>query len=139
MAVDPDDRDIHLQQRGDIGCVVGPNVYPAFLAANPARTLFEVHRVGLVAAHLLRGYDEVQFGAQVPAGDPQQVLDRMPVLALNELNPGDALIISGGKGADPGNLTAITLVAGVEPLLRVAPPRQVGGAWNFGDIGLPQE
>jgi hypothetical protein len=71
-------------------------------------------------------------------GDPQQMLERMPVLALGELKPGDAVIVSGTKGADSGSIAAITLVAGVEPLLRAAPPRQVGGAWNFGDIGLPQ-
>ncbi len=86
-----------------------------------------------------------QAGAPPPTGpsgragaDPQQLLERMPPITLGELKPGDTVIISGGKGADEGNLTAITLVAGVEPLLRAAPPREVGGAWNFGDIGLPE-
>jgi hypothetical protein len=41
---------------------------------------------------------------------------------------------------DPSRLTAIALVAGVEPLLSSDPQggQQIGGAWNF-DIGLPQK
>jgi hypothetical protein len=49
-------------------------VDPAFLAADPPRALFEVDRVGLVAAHLLGGDDEVEFGAQVAAGDAEQLV-----------------------------------------------------------------
>jgi Cu/Ag efflux protein CusF len=72
--------------------------------------------------------------------DFQQLLERMPVATLGELNPGDALIISSTAGMDPGRVTAITIVAGVEPLLASAPPRgqSLGGTWNFGDIPLPQ-
>jgi hypothetical protein len=47
-------------------------VQPAFLAAHAPRRLFEVDRVGLVAAHLLGGDDEVEFGAQVAARDAEQ-------------------------------------------------------------------
>ena len=45
---------------------------PAFLAADPAGALFEVDRFGLVAAHLLGGDDEVEFGAKVAPGDAEQ-------------------------------------------------------------------
>ena len=73
------------------------------------------------------------------SSDPQQLLERMPALPLAELKPGDAVIVSSTRGADPQRITAITLVAGVEPLL-TAPEsaRPPGGAWNFGDIGLPE-
>ena len=71
--------------------------------------------------------------------DFQQMLERMPATTLADLKQGDAVIISSTTGADPSRVTAITLVAGVEPLLTAAPRGggQVGGMWNF-DIGLPQ-
>src|SRR6188474_1433675 len=72
VAVDPDHRHVHLQQRGDVVCVAGADMDPAFLAADAARRLFEVDWVRLVAAHLLCGDDEVQFGTQVAAGDAEQ-------------------------------------------------------------------
>src|SRR4051794_4482961 len=72
MTVDPDHRYVHFQHRRDIGRVVAADVQPAFLAAYPPRALFEVDRVRLVAAHLLGGDDEVEFGPQMAARDPQQ-------------------------------------------------------------------
>ena len=72
MAVDPDHRDLHLQHRRDVGVVVAADVEPALLAADPARALLEVGRVGLVAADLLGGDDEVELGAQVAARDAEQ-------------------------------------------------------------------
>jgi len=74
-------------------------------------------------------------------GDLQQMMERLPKLDLAELKPGDALIISSTNGADRSNLTAITIVAGVEPFLASA-PRSAGavnlGSWNF-DIGMPAQ
>ena len=73
--------------------------------------------------------------------DLAQMLERMPALALTELKPGDALIISSSKGPDASRITAITLVAGVEPFLAAA-PRTAGvinlGAWNL-DGGIPEQ
>ena len=43
--------------------------------------------------------------------------------------------------ADAARMNAMTLVAGVEPILTAAPSRggdPLGGAWNFGDIGMPE-
>jgi len=68
-------------------------------------------------------------------GDVQQMLERMPAIKLEDLKPGDALIISSTQGADPNQVTAITLVAGVEPILSAAPGgRQRAsmlGSWNL--------
>jgi len=65
----------------------------------------------------------------------------MPPLALEDLRPGDALIVSSSKGPDSTNITAITLVAGVEPFLAAA-PRSAGainlGAWNLDVGGIPE-
>src|SRR6476659_8976515 len=74
VAVDPDHGHVHLQQRRHVRRVVRADVHPAFLAAYPAGALFEVNRVRLVAAHLLGGDDEVEFGAQVAAGDAEELV-----------------------------------------------------------------
>ena len=71
-------------------------------------------------------------------GDFSQMVERMPVFSLSELKPGDAIIVASSAGAYPGRVTAITLLAGVEPLL-TAPAghadRQLNGSWNF-DINI---
>jgi hypothetical protein len=72
--------------------------------------------------------------------DLQQVLERMPPLNLADLKKGDALVISSSRGSDPTVVTALTLLAGAEPLL-AAVPRMPGGSfnassWNL-DIGMP--
>lgn len=72
-------------------------------------------------------------GQSGPA-DMQQILERMPAVALSELKAGDAIIVASTVGTDPGKVTAITLLAGVEPLLTAAPDggQQMNlGTWNF--------
>ena len=57
------------------------------------------------------------------ASDLQQALSRMPAATLAELNKGDAVMIvatAGTQDADAG-VTAITLLAGVEPILEASP------------------
>jgi hypothetical protein len=73
--------------------------------------------------------------------DLQMILERSPQLALTELKKGDALIVSSTKGADGSSMTAISLVAGVEPFLAAAPRRagQVDlGSWSLG-MGAPEQ
>ena len=78
-------------------------------------------------------------GMRRGGGDLQDMLERMPQLKLDELKPGDAIMLSATNGADPASVTAINVLAGVEPLLTAAPRggQQIFGNWNF-DIGLPQ-
>jgi Cu/Ag efflux protein CusF len=68
-------------------------------------------------------------------GDMQQMLERMPAMKLEDLKPGDAIIVSSTEGADPGQVTAITLIAGVEPILSAAPAgsqrAMMLGSWNM--------
>jgi hypothetical protein len=70
-------------------------------------------------------------------GDLQQILERMPPLALAELKKGDAVIVSSSKGPGDSPVTAFAFVAGVEPFLAAA-PRTAGqvnlGSWNL-DMG----
>jgi hypothetical protein len=64
----------------------------------------------------------------------QQMLERTPPLALSELKPGDALIVLSTLGAKPTEVTAITVLAGVEPILAAQPKGSTQmelGPWNM--------
>jgi hypothetical protein len=70
--------------------------------------------------------------------DPGKLLEQQPSIQLADLKPGDPIVVTGSASLDMSKLTAMTLVAGVEPILRAAPqngPDPLGGNWNFGDIG----
>src|SRR5215207_7293190 len=72
VAVHPDHRDLRLQARLHVGRVARPDVHPVALELlDPACALLEVRRIGLVAAHLLRGHHQVEVHAEVAAGGPQ--------------------------------------------------------------------
>ncbi|HWR50891.1 MAG TPA: hypothetical protein VN428_07270 [Bryobacteraceae bacterium] len=65
--------------------------------------------------------------------DLQSMLERIPAISVTELKAGDAVMIASTRGANPSRMTAINILAGVEPLLR-APQggRQSSiGSWNL--------
>ena len=80
----------------------------------------------------------------------QEMLERLPKIALADLKVGDTIIVSSTKGADPARLTAISLVTGADTLLNMMAARQqqpggqstpnpaagLGSGIQFG-IGLP--
>jgi len=70
-------------------------------------------------------------------GDIGQMLDRLPSMPLTELKPGDAVMVSTTQGSDPGRVSAIMLLAGVEPLLTASPSatRDIMSGWNLGGGG----
>jgi hypothetical protein len=55
------------------------------------------------------------------APDFQQMLSRMPAVALTDLHKGDAVMIVATQGTPSGGSSAITLLSGVEPILQAAP------------------
>ncbi len=61
--------------------------------------------------------------------DLQSMLERMPALPLAELKPGDSVIVASTTGADPTQVTAITVLAGVEPIFTAA--QQGGRSMNL--------
>ena len=89
-------------------------------------------------------------GAMARRGTPdfQQILNRMPKTQISDLQKGDAVMIVSTQGSTSGEVTAITLLAGVEPILE-APgggmqlsPWSLGGAPSTGDDtggGTPQQ
>ena len=54
-------------------------------------------------------------------GDLQQAINRMPAATLAELQKGDAVMIVATEGGPKGMPSAITLLAGVEPILQASP------------------
>jgi hypothetical protein len=79
------------------------------------------------------------------APDFQQLLSRVPVATLADLQKGSAVMIVATEGSASGQVTAVTLLAGVEPIL-TASPREAQALmlspWSFagaeaGDEGNP--
>ncbi len=72
-------------------------------------------------------------------GDLQSMIDRTPAIKIADLMAGDAIIISSVNGANPEQVTAITLLAGVEAILTKPGTREMSlGDWNVGggaDLG----
>lgn len=79
-------------------------------------------------------------GAGAPGQEPgrqsmriQALLERMPAFTLQEVKPGDALIICTSADATPDKTPAFTILAGAEPLLErpVETQRELLGSWNL--------
>jgi hypothetical protein len=70
--------------------------------------------------------------------DINRIIEQQPTITLAELKAGDGLIVTGATANDPAKLTAIALLAGVEPILRAAPSNgadPLAGSWNMGGGG----
>lgn len=69
-------------------------------------------------------------------GDMAQVLDHLPPMPVADLKKGDAIMVLTTEGSDPSKVTAIRLLAGVEPLL-TSPnaARDIMSGWNLGGGG----
>jgi len=70
-------------------------------------------------------------------GDIGQMLDRLPAIQLADLKAKDAIMVSTTLGSDPTKVTAVMLLAGVEPILTAAPTatRDIMSGWNLGGGG----
>jgi hypothetical protein len=86
-------------------------------------------------------------GARHGAPDLQQMLERMPATTLNEIKPGETVVVSSTSSTSPDHLTAVTLLAGADALIamRQAAAAQAQGAssggvhagtWNLGDMSM---
>jgi hypothetical protein len=87
-------------------------------------------------------------GGDRPAGGPgrgagggpdfQQLLARSPSVTLKDLQKGNMVIVVATEGQSPQSATAITVVAGVEPMLQAstsASQAMLSSAWNLGGEG----
>ena len=70
--------------------------------------------------------------------DVQQLLARSPSVALKDLAKGNMVIVVATEGQTPDAATAITVVAGVEPMLQASTSgsqAMLSSAWNVGGGG----
>jgi len=75
-----------------------------------------------------------QRGPGGPGGpDPQQMLNHAPAIQLADLKKGDAVMLVSTDGAT--DVTAITLLAGVEPLLEAPAAQSLLNNWSIGSGG----
>lgn len=59
-------------------------------------------------------------------GDINEMFERLPVITLADLKAGDMIAVSSTKTDDPTKITAIRLLAGVEPFLNAPQPQMNG-------------
>ena len=100
-----------------------------------------------IAQRLKAPADSANAGGQASSGPPispqgggapdlQQILQRVPSATLKELQKGDAVMIVATKGNEPGQVTAISLLSGVEPILSASPNESQASTllspWNLG-------
>ena len=69
--------------------------------------------------------------------DVQRMLSRLPNSSLADLQKGEAVMIVSTSGNNPGEVTAITLLAGVEPILTAAPSKSASllSPWSLNTSG----
>jgi hypothetical protein len=70
-------------------------------------------------------------GSAGRSGDFQQALSRMPAATLADLQKGDAVMIVTTEGTQESGVTAITLLAGVEPLLQASGASTILTPWTM--------
>lgn len=75
-----------------------------------------------------------QWSGPPGGGDPQQMLSRAPSIQFADLQKGEAVMLVSTEGAN--DVTAITLLAGVEPLLQApAASQNLLSNWSMGSGG----
>jgi hypothetical protein len=70
-------------------------------------------------------------------GDIGQMIEQLPPIHVTDLKPGDAIMVQTTIGSASTHPTAVTLLAGVEPILTAAPnsTRDIMAGWNLGGGG----
>jgi hypothetical protein len=74
-------------------------------------------------------------GPGMRGGDISRLLDRLPTTTLDDLKPGDSVVVAAALSDDKTHLIANTVIAGVESLLAAAPGRS-GAASRMGEWSL---
>ena len=82
------------------------------------------------------------FGGGARSGsDLNSMLEHMPALPLTDLKVGDQIIVSSTKGAAAEQMTAITILTGVEALIAArpaaAPQGGRGGGMGSWSMDIP--
>lgn len=86
-------------------------------------------------SHMSRGPGAMAGERENGAPDLQRFLSRLPESTLADVQKGDAVMIVVTTGENSGTVTAIALLAGVEPILAATPSRGASmllSPWNLG-------
>src|SRR5215831_400713 len=102
-----------------------------------------VRRLSAETAQILAARNKAGNSPDQSPKDLQSLIEKLTPLNLTDLKPGEAVILSFASGKDDSRITAITLLAGVEPLLKA--PGKGGqlvnlGSWNLDlnmNVGVP--
>lgn len=84
-----------------------------------------------------QGGERQNGGGEQPGGRLSQMLGRTPAIALSDLHKGNALMIVATQGT-PDSATAVTVLAGVEPILDAFPSGSksvFSASWNLSGPG----
>src|SRR5579863_1272953 len=84
-------------------------------------------------------FQRMRNGAGGPPGDLQQMLSRLPAVQVADLQKDEAVMIVSTQGAVPGEVTAITMLGGVEPILEAAPKGQQAMTLSPWSLSAPSE
>lgn len=71
-------------------------------------------------------------GGRGPRGDINEMFERLPVISVADLKAGDMIAVSSTKTDNPSKITAIRLLAGVEPFLNAPQGQNSGGRGRGG-------
>lgn len=74
-------------------------------------------------------------GGGMRGGDMNAMLERLPQLKITDFKPGDELVISHTKGVRADEITAISMVGGVENLLKMIQARNATSGPSLGGAG----
>jgi len=102
----------------------GGNAAPAMSPAQPSAAPEGQHQFNVLA------------GSSHPP-DFQQMLAHLPAIQLTDLHPGDAVMVLTTQG-NSDHVTAVTLLSGVDAILRAAPDSSQAmnlGSWSLGSSG----
>ena len=92
------------------------------------------HPQGASATAVQPGGPGAGQGRRAGGGDMEQALDRAPAIKLGDLQKGEAVMLVSTQGAS--DVTAIKLLAGVEPLLEApAASQNLLSSWSMGSGG----
>jgi hypothetical protein len=77
-------------------------------------------------------------GGSRPPRDLSEMMERLPAITLEELEPGDFILVSSTAGRDPSTVTAIQVVAGLDALMQQRAARGPGELPDS-SFGLPSD
>jgi hypothetical protein len=128
-------KQITVQVPADVQMRRLPDRMAQFLAARlKGATPGQGARAGAEGANASGAGAQHGGGPGGPGGmDPQQILSRAPVIHFADLQKGEAVMLVAAPG--DSQVTAITVVAGVEPLLEAPASQDLLANWSMGSGG----